>query len=314
MSIVSRLKKKGPNGLGYGSTAAEVVAKLDLAGRTILVTGCRSGLGLATGRALAAGGARLVGTARTAELARSVLADLDTRAGGPPHVPVACDLADVASVRACVATVTREVGELDAVICNAGIMALPRLEQAYGYELQFFTNHVGHFILVTGLLDRVARDGRIVVVSSEAHRRAPPAGIELDNLSGAKRYAPWTAYGQSKLANLLFSNHLALRLAGGVGKPGTTSNALHPGVIQTALSRHIPGIAQLALRLAAPFVLKSKEEGAATQTYLATRPEVALTSGKYFKDCQPAAPSVLGRDAELAARLWNETERIVARL
>lgn len=314
MSIISRLKKNGPNGFGYGTTAAEVVARLDLTGRTILVTGCRSGLGFETVAALAAKGARVVGTARTEDLARAALARLGTGPGRPAHLPLACQLADVGSVRACVASVAQAAGPLDAIVCNAGIMALPRLEQAYGYELQFFTNHIGHFLLVTGLLDRLAPDGRVVVVSSNAHRRAPAAGIEFDNLAGTRDYAPWKAYGQSKLANLLFSNQLALRLGKSGNSGRQTANALHPGVIQTPLGRHLPGMAQLALRLAAPFVLKSPAEGAATETYLATHPDAAGSSGKYFADCQPAEPSAQGRDAGLAERLWDESERIVAKL
>jgi WW domain-containing oxidoreductase len=313
MSILSLLKRNGENGLGYGTTAAEAVASLDLTGRTILVTGCRSGLGLETILALGGRGARIIGTARTEELARAALARIAPGPGpgaGVQHLPLACQLADLASVRACVAAVGRAAPPLDAIVCNAGIMALPRLEQAYGYELQFFTNHLGHFTLVTGLLERLAPRGRVVVVSSDAHRRAPREGIAFDNLSGEKRYVPWEAYGQSKLANLLFSNELARRLGGA----GRTANALHPGVIKTPLSRHIPGLAQLALALASPFVLKSPAEGAATQSYLAAHPRVAEVSGRYFKDCQPATPSALGRDGDLATRLWDESERIVARL
>src|ERR1700690_1781017 len=184
MSILSRFKRNGEDGLGYGTTAAEAVAGLDLAGRTILVTGCRSGLGLETILALGGRGARIIGTARTEELARAALARIPPGSGpgaalpaGVQHLPLACQLSDLASVRACVAAVGRAAAPLDAIVCNAGIMALPRLEQAYGYELQFFTTNLGHFVLVTGLLDRLAPRGRVVVVSSNAHQRAPREGI-----------------------------------------------------------------------------------------------------------------------------------------
>jgi NAD(P)-dependent dehydrogenase (short-subunit alcohol dehydrogenase family) len=305
MSLVSRLKRNGPSGFGYRSTVADVTAGLDLTGRTILVTGCRSGLGLETTLGLAGRGARIIGTARTADLARATL----DRAGGS-HLALSCQLADVNSVRACVAAVRADGAPLDAIICNAGIMALPTLEQAYGYELQFFTNHIGHFLLVNGLLDRLTPRGRVVMVSSAAHHRAPREGIEFDNLSGQRHYAAWKAYGQSKLANLLFANELARRLAGS----GRTSNALHPGVIKTPLSRHLPAAARFAMSIAEPLFLKTPAQGAATSCYLAVHPGVAEVSGKYFADCNPATPSPLGRDSALATRLWQESERIVAAL
>ena len=148
-------------------------------------------------------------------------------------LPVACELTDPASIMACVDLLEAEGVLLDGVICNAGIMAVPRLEQAFGYELQFFNNHVGHFILVTQLLDRLTEDARVVVVSSGAHRAAPKGGIEFDNLSGARGYRPSRAYGQSKLANLLFAKELARRFDG----TARTANAVHPGVIHTNLGR-----------------------------------------------------------------------------
>ena len=306
MSLLAGLKGKGPNGFGYGTTADEVTAGIDLRGRLMLVTGCNSGLGRETTRVLLARGARVIGTGRTVDKAR------EGAAGSTPgdFLPLACELSEPASVRACIDAVKRAGAPLDAVICNAGIMAVPRLKQAYGYELQFFTNHIGHFLLVNGLLDRLAPKGRVVVVSSTAHRRAPRGGIEFDNLSGARGYTPWRAYGQSKLANLLFTKELARRLGAG----GRTANTLHPGVIFTNLNRSMPGVAQAAMRLAAPVLLKSPAQGAATQCYLATNPAVAQVSGEYFADCNPAQPKAIANDATLAARLWEESERIVAAL
>jgi WW domain-containing oxidoreductase len=191
MSLLAMLKGKGPNGFGYGSTADDVVAGIDLHGRTVLLTGCNSGIGLETLRALARRGARVIATARTVDKAREACG------GGPAgFLPLACDLSEPASVRTCVQAVRQDGAKLDALVCNAGIMALPTLRQAYGYELQFFTNHIGHFLLVTGLLDQLATDGRVVVVASAAHRRAPAEGIDFDNLSGARRYLPWEAYGR----------------------------------------------------------------------------------------------------------------------
>jgi NAD(P)-dependent dehydrogenase (short-subunit alcohol dehydrogenase family) len=304
MSLLARLKGKGPDGFGYGSTAEEVTDGIDLHGRTMLVTGCNSGLGRETVRVLALRGARVIGTGRTVESARQGLAGL-----GDSHLALACELSDPASVGACIDAVTRDGARLDALICNAGIMALPKLRQAHGIELQFFTNHIGHFILVNGLLDRLAPQGRVVVVASNAHRRAPAAGIEFDNLSGARGYVPWQAYGQSKLANILFTKELARRLTG-----GRTANTLHPGVIATNLSRSMGAVPRIALTIAAPLVLKNEAQGAATQVFLATNPSVAGVTGQYFSHCQRAEPEPIANDAALAARLWQESERIVAGL
>ncbi|MEJ0095988.1 MAG: SDR family NAD(P)-dependent oxidoreductase [Methylocella sp.] len=229
MSLPALLKGKGPSGFEYGPTAEQVTAGLDLTGRTILVTGANSGLGLETVRVLSKRGARIIAAARTVEKARAACGAM-----GGDIVPVACHLSDPASVRACVATVKASGAKLDAIICNAGIMALSKLEQAHGYELQFFTNHIGHFILVTGLIDHLADKG-VVMLSSSGHQFAPKVGIEFDNLSGQRGYGPWRAYGQSKLANLLFAKQLAKRLAG----TGKTANALHPGGIMTNLGRNL---------------------------------------------------------------------------
>jgi NAD(P)-dependent dehydrogenase (short-subunit alcohol dehydrogenase family) len=303
MSLLSRLKAPAANGFGYGSSADDVTRDLDLSSRTILLTGCAAGLGRETLRALCARGARVIATARSEAQAREACVGVAAQA-----LPLACDLASPGSVRACSEAIRQRAPRLDAIICNAGIMALPKLTRAYGYELQFFTNHVGHFLLVTGLLDRLAEHGRVVMVSSNAHRRAPREGIQFDNLSGDAGYDPFEMYGQSKLANLLFSSELARRLA-----QGQSSNALHPGVIATTLSRSSPVWARVALQVLAPVALKSPAQGAATQCYVAVHPGMQST-GRYFVDCNPKAPSALGSDAALAERLWSVTERIVSAL
>ena len=225
-------------------------------------------------------------------------------------LPVACELSEPASIRACIDAVKSGAGPLDAIVCNAGVMAPPTLRQAHGYELQFFTNHIGHFILVTGLLNRLAPAGRVVVVASNAHRRASAAGIEFDNLSGARGYSPMRAYGQSKLANILFTRELARRLGSG----GQTANCLHPGVIATNLMRTVPLVGRVAMSLATPLVLKTAAEGAATQCYLATNPAVAGVTGAYFRDCNPAEPRPMAKDDAMAARLWTTSEEIAAKV
>jgi WW domain-containing oxidoreductase len=305
MSLVAALKGKGPNGFGFATTAEEATAGCDLSGKTMLVTGCNSGLGLETVRALALRGARVVATARTVEKAREACAGLKG-----DFLPLACELSEPASVRACIAAVKSGAAPLDAIVCNAGVMGLPKPEQRFGWELHLFTNHIGHFILVTGLLDRLAAAGRVVVTGSRAHRRAPPGGIDFDNLSGERGYVPMQAYGVSKLANILFTRELARRL----GTGPQTANTLHPGVIATNIGRTLPAPAQVAFKILGALAFKTAAQGAATQAYLAASPAVAQVTGAYYADCNPSETLPVGRDMALAARLWEASEALVARL
>jgi NAD(P)-dependent dehydrogenase (short-subunit alcohol dehydrogenase family) len=306
MSLVSLFSSAGPSGFGARSTAEEVTLGRSLEGKTYLLTGSTSGLGLETLRVLSLRGARVLATGRTQEKAQAASAQVSaTKAQG-----LALELADPKSVRACVEAVKRDGATLDGIICNAGIMALPKRETAFGYELQFFTNHVGHFMLVTGLLERLADDGRIVVLSSAAHTRAPTAGIEFDNLSGEVGYTAWRAYGHSKLANLLFVRELARRLEG----TRKTANAVHPGVIATKLSRHMNPVVGALFAATSPLFLKTPGEGAATQCFVATHPSLAQVSGRYFADCNLKQPRADAEDAVMAKRLWEKTEEIVRAL
>lgn len=307
MSLVAKLKGPGPSGFGSSTTAEEVTRGLDLHGKTYLITGCGAGIGKETMRVLAKRGARILATARSVERARTAIQDV----GATDAIPIACELADPSSIRACVEEVKRLGFPLDAIICNAGVMALPKRQVAYGCELQFFTNHVGHFILVTGLIDQLAPTGRVVMLSSAAHRGAPSGGIRLDDLGAEHGYSPWGAYGQSKLANILFANELARRFDG----TGRTANSLHPGVISdTGLWKHLPSIANRLMKTITPIFLKTQQQGAATSCYVATHPSLERVSGRYFADCNVAEPSRYGSDAALARKLWERTEAIVARL
>lgn len=305
MSLYSWLSGRGPSGFGYGSTAEQVTQGLELEGKTFLVTGCSSGIGRETARVLALRGARVIGTARTIEKARRACAAFTGQTS-----PVACELSDPDSVRACVESVKRHGLELSGIVGNAGIMALPRLQRAHGYELQFFTNHVGHFLLVTGLLGALSPTARVVMVSSALHRRAPAAGIDFDNLRAERSYSSWEAYGRSKFANVLFAKHLA-RLFSGTAR---TANAVHPGVVRTELQRHMPGVVSSAMTAIAPLLLKSVEQGAATQVYVATHPELAGVSGQFFADCNVAQARPDTDDVRLAEQLWEISERIAREL
>jgi len=305
MSIYGMLAPRGASGFGYASTAADVTEGMSLAGRTVLITGCSSGIGQEALRVLALRGARVVGTARTLEKAEQACA-----AVSGATLPLACELAEPASIERCIQALKQERVRLDAIICNAGVMALPELQKAHGYELQFFTNQIGHFMLVTGLLEALSSRGRVVVLSSTAHRQAPKGGIQFDNLDGSKGYAPWTAYGQSKFANLLFAKELARRFAGSE----RTANAVHPGVIRTKLQRHMHPLMSVVFGTFGPLALKNVAEGAATEVYVATRPELASVSGQYFADCNLARPRADAEDPALARKLWDTSEQIVANL
>lgn len=304
MSLYGRFVSNGPSGFGYSSTAEEVSAGLDLSGKRYLVTGCNSGLGQETVRVLALRGATVIAAARTVQKAAGACAGVSGET-----VPVACELSEPASVRAAVAEISAMGAPLDGIITNAGIMALPKRETCHGYEKQFFVNHVGHFILVTGLLDQLSPTGRVVSLSSSAHTNPTPGGIAFDDLAAEARYSAWQNYGQSKLANLLFARELSRRLP-----EGQVACAVHPGVISTNLGRHLGGVVSGLLSVMSPLVLKSIPEGAATQVWAAVKADPAKIHGEYLYDCNVQRSSTLGQDRELARRLWDKTEEIVAGL
>jgi WW domain-containing oxidoreductase len=301
MSLYGWFKKKGDNGFGHNSTAEEVTEGQDLAGKRILITGCNSGLGLETARVLGLRGATVLGTARTVEKARAALAGIEGA------VPLECELSDPQSVQRCVEAV-RQHGELDAIIANAGIMALPKPVRERGVELQLFTNHFGHFQLVTGLLDRLSETGRVVMVSSAAHQGAPKEGIRFDDLGYENGYSPWKAYGQSKLANILFARSLAKRFAG----TRRVAVAIHPGVIATNLGRHMGAFVRVVFGALGPLFLKTVEQGAATQCYAAVHPAAAAHNGEYLADCNPAPSTPAAKDDALAERLWKVSEELLS--
>lgn len=284
------------------STAEEVTLGLDLSGKTALVTGINSGIGYETMRVLALRGAHVLGTARTQEKGRVAC---DSVAGDT--TPLVLELSDFDSVVACADRVQAMGVEIDMLICNAGAI-FTELRQVSGLEAHFVVNHLGHFVLVNRLLDRVmaAPQGRVVIVGSRAHRSAPETGIQFDDLSGASWFDRQAAYGHSKLANGLHSLELARRLEGS----GATSNVVHPGVVRTNIARNLPGWQQAAFRAYGYFFLKSIEEGAATTCYVATHPEFETVSGCYFADSNSATPNANMQDAAMAARLWDVSETL----
>jgi len=284
---------------GKESTGEEVTAGIDLSGKTVVITGANSGLGYETMRVLAMRGAHVIGIARNMEKAKKACASVKGKT-----TPVACELTDFNSIVACTETIKGLNTPIDMLICNAGIMELPELEQVYGMEKQFVVNHLGHFILTNRLLDQVkaADQGRIVMLTSGRYKSAPPEGIQFDNLSGEKGYDPLTAYGQSKLAVALFSQELSRRLEG----TKVTSNAVHPGIIMTNLGRHLPTWKIKLSGLIGWTFMRSVEQGVATTCYVATNPELAKVSGQMFFNCSLLTPEGTHMsDRALAAKLWD---------
>jgi NAD(P)-dependent dehydrogenase (short-subunit alcohol dehydrogenase family) len=283
---------------GPNATAEQVTAGIDLSGKTIVVTGCNSGIGLETMRVLALRGAHVIGTARTLERGQEACASVVGKA-----TPAVLELTDFDSVVACANAIRALDTPIDGLICNAGVL-LTELRQVRGLEMQFVVNHLGHFILVNRLLDRViaAPQGRVVVVGSVAHRQAPAGGIQFDNLSGEG----WErqAYGHSKLANGLFSLELSKRLSG----TRATSNSLHPGVVATNIMRNLNFRPQAGG--GGGFAMETPAQGAATSCYLASNPALTKVTGLYFADCNPAEQSDYQKDPAMAAKLWRVSEEL----
>jgi NAD(P)-dependent dehydrogenase (short-subunit alcohol dehydrogenase family) len=282
----------------------------DMQGKTVVVTGGNSGIGFETASALAAMGARVVVTARNADKGRAALAAIAQRVGGEAQVQlVVFDLADLSSVRRGAAEVLEQAPRLDVLVNNAGLVLSERSETVDGFEATFATNHLGPFLLTNLLLERIVASSpaRIVNVASTAHSAARK-GIPFDDLQSEKKYATMRVYGQSKLANILFTQELARRLTG----TGVTANSLHPGTVRTGYGADgdARGLLAFGIKISSPFFL-SPAKGARTSVYLASDPAVAGISGEYFVKCKPKQPKPQARDPEAARRLWQVSEELV---
>jgi NAD(P)-dependent dehydrogenase (short-subunit alcohol dehydrogenase family) len=292
------------------STAADVIEGIDLSGRRAVVTGGASGIGIETARALAGAGAEVTLAVRNRAAGERTAADIAESTWAKPVLVAPLDLADTESVAAFVAGWD---GPLDILVSNAGIMASPEMRTPRGWEMQFATNHLGHFALATGLHGALAAAGaaRVVSVSSSAHLRSP---VVFDDIHFLRReYEPWAAYGQSKTANVLFAVEATRRWAA----DGITVNALMPGGIRTALQRYVSDeeLDRMRAQSGAPAAQwKTPEQGAATSVLVAASPLLAGVSGRYFEDCNEAALNVPGTrrgvaayalDPEAARQLWE---------
>ncbi len=312
---------------GFSSTADEVLEDHDLTGRTAFITGGYSGLGRETARAMAAKGADIILSGRDdAKLAQAAKEIADET--GAKVETLACDLSSQDSIRAAGADACARLDKIDLLINNAGVMACPKGTTADGFETQFGTNHLGHFLLTAKLMSLVEKgqNPRVIALSSRAHHSS---GVDLDDPNYNQReYEKWQAYGQSKTANALFAVELDRR-----GKDrGIRAFSVHPGGIVTNLGRHLSpeDIVVLRARLqkaaeasgkGADSTFKTVAQGAATTCWAATAPDVLDHGGAYCEDCHVAKQDDIdtigsvrsyAADPDIAKKLWALTEELVA--
>lgn len=317
--------------LGATSTTEDVLSGISLAGKRILVTGVSAGLGVETARALAAHGAHVVGAARDLAKAEAATAQVrnDAAAHGGTLRLVALDLADLASVRACADGLLAAGEPFDVIIANAGVMATPFGHTADGFETQFGTNHLGHFVLINRIAPLIKAGGRVVLLSSSGHRFS---NVDLEDPNFERTpYDPFVAYGRSKTANLLFAVAFDRRHK----ERGIRAAAVHPGGIQTELGRYIGSsqleamVTQINAQLAAEgkgsFQWKSIPQGAATTVWAAVAADADAVGGHYCENCHvgkvvpdDAVISAISEgvrgyalDPATAEALWKKSEELV---
>jgi NAD(P)-dependent dehydrogenase (short-subunit alcohol dehydrogenase family) len=316
---------------GATSTTEDVLSGVDLRGKRILVTGVSAGLGVETARSLAAHGAQVVGAARDLTKAEAATAQVrkDADAGGGSLELIQLDLADLKSVRACADQLLKKGKPFDVIIANAGVMAAPFSHTSDGFETQFGTNHLGHFVLVNRIASLIPTGGRLVNVTSAGHRYS---NVNLDDPNFEKTpYEPFVAYGRSKTANILFAVEFDRRHR----DRGVRAAAVHPGIIQTELVRHmnpswlqtrVEEINQQRAEVGKPSVeWKSMAQGAATSVWAAVVAPANEIGGRYCEDCHvgsivpedvPVSAMTEGVrtyavNANAAAALWKKSEQMV---
>jgi NAD(P)-dependent dehydrogenase (short-subunit alcohol dehydrogenase family) len=320
------------NTFSAASTTEEVLSGINLQGKRILVTGVSAGIGVETARSLAAHGAQVVGAARDlvkAETATVQIRKDQTAANGGSFTLVELDLGNLASVRACADELLAMAEPFDVVIANAGVMATPFGHTVDGFETQFGTNHLGHFVLVNRIAPLIPSGGRLVSVSSSGHRFS---NVDLEDPSFVRTpYEPFVAYGRSKTANILFAVAFDERHR----KNGIRAAAVHPGAIQTELARHMDSsqmqalIDQINKQLVAegkhPFKFKTIPQGAATSAWAGVVAPADEIGGRYCENCHvshivpddvpitPVSEGVRGYalDPSTAAALWKKSEELV---
>ncbi|XP_030502164.2 short-chain dehydrogenase TIC 32, chloroplastic [Cannabis sativa] len=303
---------KGPSGFSARSTAEEVTRGIDGTGLTAIVTGASSGIGAETTRVLALRGVHVTMAVRNMAAGKSVKEEIINKNPAAKIDVQELDLSSMASVRKFASDYRSSGLSLNLLINNAGVMGTPFTLSQDKIELQFATNHLGHFLLTNLLLETMKKtskesnkEGRIVIVSSEAHRLSSK-GIRFDKINDKKKYKNFSAYGQSKLANILHANELARNLkAEGVS---ITANSVHPGAVATNILRN-SGLVFDTIRVLGKYVIqhmiKTPQQGAATQCYVALHPQLKGVTGEYFLDSNKAKPSSMAKNKDLAKKLWD---------
>ena len=279
-------------------------ADASMIGKTCLVTGANSGIGLEIARGLAARGARVLMVARDADRGEAARVEVAESTGNDSVELLLCDLSSQRQVRELAAEVLDRCGELHLLVNNAGLTLGERTLTEDGIETTFAVNHLAPFLLTDLLRERLVASApaRVVTVASDAHRGSK---IDFDDPSGERKFSAWGAYGQSKLANILFTTELAQRLEG----TGVTATCLHPGVVRTGFGRQGPAFIRFFLKIGGLFLL-TPERGADTAVWLASSSEVDGASGGYYEKRRIATSSRAARDPESAKRLWRLSERL----
>ncbi|MCI0817168.1 MAG: SDR family oxidoreductase [Chloroflexi bacterium] len=277
--------------------------------KTVVVTGGNNGIGLETAVGLSKLGAHVVITARNQAKGEAALADIKDRSQNGSVQLMLADFASLSSIRDFAANFKKDHDRLDVLVNNAGGVNTSRSETQDGFETTFGVNHLGYFLVTNLLLDmlKASAPARVVSVSSRAHERRK--GMNFDDLNSKQSYSGMGVYGDSKLANVLFTYELARRLKGS----GVTANCLHPGVVRSGFGQNNGGFISFAFKsfytLLTP-VTKSNAQGAKTSIYLASSPEVEGVTGKYFADSKETPSSPASHDEEAAKRLWEISEQM----
>ncbi len=278
----------------------------DLQGKVFLLTGATEGIGKAAALELARRGAAMTLVGRNREKTERVLAELKAASGNSELDAIVQDLSALAGVRAVAAELKSRRSRLDVLVNNAGAVFMSRLTSADGFEMTFALNHLSYFLLTNLLLDllKATPGARVVSTSSGAHSMGK---MDLENVvHREKNYSAYGAYGDSKLANILFTRELARRLSG----TSVTANCFHPGWVSTGFALNNAGLFAKLVKVVAPPFARSPEKGAQTLVWLAASPEAAAFNGEYFHDKRTLWPSKLGRDAQLGERLWALSESL----
>jgi len=302
------------NGFAWKTTAEEAIGNISLDNKTIIITGSNSGIGKESARVLSKHGAHVIMACRSLDRGREALKEIQDASPNARVQLLQLDISSLESIRRFVTEFNKLNRPLDVLLCNAGVMATPYSKTADGFEMQFGTNHLGHFYLTNLLLPKLSQaapHARVVVVASAGHRMQ---AVDFDDLGAEKMYqkyfGTWKAYGQSKTANVLFALELNRRLReNNIG----FAVSLHPGGFASELQRHTDGITTKVFDWSLYYVGKTIQQGAATSVFCCSNPQIEEKNlgGKYFSDCNEAVPIAHASDPETAKRLWTVSEQLV---